>query len=124
VTDSHPANRRRSERVMLQVPVIVQTHAQDGREDQEQAHTSVVNAHGGLLKLNMVLQAGQPIILINEKTKAQQGCRVVRVETSEAGMSAVAFEFDQPAPKFWPISFPPADWGQSAPVLARPNSRN
>ena len=109
---------------MLQVPVIVQTHAQDGREDQEQAHTSVVNAHGGLLKLNMALQAGQPIILINEKTKAQQGCRVVRVETSEAGMSAVAFEFDQPAPKFWPISFPPADWGQSAPVLARPNSRN
>jgi hypothetical protein len=23
----------------------------------------------------------------------------------------VAFEFDQPAPKFWPVTFPPVDWG-------------
>jgi hypothetical protein len=38
---------------------------------------------------------------------------VVRVETSVGGQSAVAFEFDQPAPQFWPIVFPPADWAAS-----------
>lgn len=109
---------------MLQVPVIVESRTQDGRETREQAQTSVVNAHGGLMKLKMALKAGQPITLINGKTKAQQSCRVVRVETSEAGTSAVAFEFDKPAPQFWPITFPPADWNQPASVTSQPRSRN
>jgi hypothetical protein len=111
MTTPNPANRRRSERVMLQVPVVVQVRTRDGKELREETQTVVVNAHGGLLKLRIEVKAGQPILLINEKSKAQQGCRVVRVETSEAGHSAVAFEFDQPAPNFWPIVFPPADWG-------------
>ena len=111
VTAPNPANRRRSERVMLQVPVVVQARTRDGKEVREETQTVAVNAHGGLLKLRMEVKAGQPILLINERTKMQQGCRVVRVETSAAGVSAVAFEFDQPAPQFWPIVFPPADWG-------------
>ena len=111
MTAPNPANRRRSERVMLQVPVVVQVKTRDGKELREETQTVVVNAHGGLLKLRMEVKAGQPILLINEKSKAHQTCRVVRVETSEAGLSAVAFEFDQPAPHFWPIVFPPADWG-------------
>jgi hypothetical protein len=114
VTDQNPVNRRRSERVMLQVPVVVQAKTRDGKDVRENTHTVVVNAHGGLLKLRMEVKVGQPIILINERSKVQQGCHVVRVETSEAGHSAVAFEFDQPAPQFWPIVFPPADWGASS----------
>ena len=111
MTDSNPANRRRSERVMLQIPVVVQTKTREGKDVRENTQTVVVNAHGGLLKLRMEVKTGQPIVLINEKAKLQQGCHVVRVETSEAGNSAVAFEFDQPTPQFWPIVFPPADWG-------------
>lgn len=114
MTAPNPVNRRRSERVMLQVPVVVQTRGADGKEMRENTQTVVVNAHGGLLKLRMELKVGQPILLINERAKMQQGCRVVRVETSGAGYSAVAFEFDHPAPQFWPIVFPPADWGPSS----------
>jgi len=113
VTAPNPADRRRSERVMLQVPVTVQAKTRDGEDVREETQTVVVNAHGGLMKLKMDIKAGQPILLINEKTKVNLGCRVVRVETSDAGNSAVAFEFDQPAPQFWPIVFPPADWGKS-----------
>ena len=108
--DANPANRRRSERVMLQIPVIVQVKTRDGKDVREDTQTVVVNAHGGLLKLKMEVKTGQPILLINERAKVQQGCHVVRVETSEAGNSAVAFEFDEPTPQFWPIVFPPADW--------------
>jgi len=36
--------------------------------------------------------------------------RVVRVENPPGGYTAVAFEFDEPAPGFWPVEFPPADW--------------
>jgi hypothetical protein len=95
---------------MLQIPVVVQVRTREGKDMREETQTVVVNAHGGLLRLRMEVKAGQPILLINERSKAQQGCRVVRVETSESGNSAVAFEFDQPAPQFWPIVFPPADW--------------
>jgi hypothetical protein len=96
---------------MLQIPIVVQVRTRDGKDLREETQTEVVNAHGGLMKLRMELKAGQPILLINERSKMQQGCHVVRVETSGAGNSAVAFEFDQPAPQFWPIVFPPADWG-------------
>jgi hypothetical protein len=109
--DANPANRRRSERVMLQIPVVVQIKTRDGKDVRENTQTVVVNAHGGLMKLKMEVKTGQPILLINERAKVQQGCHVVRVETSEAGNSAVAFEFDEPTPQFWPIVFPPADWG-------------
>jgi hypothetical protein len=105
-----PTNRRRSERVMLQVSVVVQARTRDGNEVREDTQTVVVNAHGGLMKLRMEVKTGQPILLVN-KAKLQQWCKVVRVETGEAGYSAVAFEFDQPNPQFWPIVFPPADWG-------------
>jgi len=111
VDSPNPADRRRSERVMLQVPVVVRVVARDGKTEEEETQTSVVNAHGGLLKLHMEIKAGQPILLINVRSKMEQSCRVVRVETSLGGHSAVAFEFDQPAPHFWPITFPPEDWG-------------
>ena len=96
---------------MLQIPVVVQARTRDGEEVREETQTVVVNAHGGLLKLRMEVKAGQPILLINGKNKIQQSCHVVRAETSNAGHSGVAFEFDQPTPQFWPIVFPPADWG-------------
>ena len=114
MTAPNQVNRRRSERVMLQIPVVVQVKTRDGKDFREDTQTVVVNAHGGLLKLRMEIKTGQPILLINERAKMQQSCHVVRVETSEAGYSAVAFEFDQPSPQFWPIVFPPADWASPA----------
>jgi hypothetical protein len=110
MTVPNQANRRRSERVMLQVPVTVCIVSQDRKDLRENTQTVVVNAHGGLLKLRLDIKVGQPMVLINEKANVRQPCHVVRVETSEAGSSAVAFEFDEPNPKFWPIVFPPADW--------------
>ena len=38
-------------------------------------------------------------------------CRVVRVDDAGMELYNVAFEFARPAPKFWPVVFPPADWG-------------
>src|SRR5260370_39293836 len=93
---------------MLQLPVVVRTTARDGKKVEEETQTSVVNAHGGLIKLRMEIQTGQPILLINAKTKMEQSCRVVRVETSVGGQSAEAFPFAQPVPQFWPIVFSPA----------------
>lgn len=107
---SDAINRRRSERVMLQVPVTVIAETPDRVPMQEDTHTLVVNAHGGLMKLKMDLLAGQPLILVNPQTGMEQSCRVVRIDEPSADYFAVAFEFDRPSPNFWPVSFPPSDW--------------
>lgn len=104
------ANRRRSERVMIQLAVTVLAETPERVKVREEASTLVVNAHGGLLKLKMELLAGQPLTLINPKNGIKQSCRVVRIEQPSPDYFAVAFEFDHPSPKFWPIVFPPKDW--------------
>jgi hypothetical protein len=95
---------------MLQLKVMVLAQTPERDEVQEDTHTLVVNAHGGLMKLKMELCAGQPLTLVNPATGMRQGCRVVRIDQPSPDYYAVAFEFDQPAPKFWPVVFPPKDW--------------
>ena len=109
-TPSHPMNRRRSERVMLRVRITVLAEDTERNRHQVEALTHVVNAHGGLMKMPMELHVGQSILLGNPQNNARQGCRVVRVECITEGDFAVAFEFDKPNPKFWPVVFPPEDW--------------
>ena len=104
------ANRRRSERVMLQIPVKVVTETPERVPVEETTHTLVVNAHGGLLKLKLELLQGQPLSLVNPQTGQKESCRVVRIDQPSPDYFAVAFEFDRPAPKFWPVTFPPKDW--------------
>jgi hypothetical protein len=103
-------NRRRSERVVLRVPVGLSAVMPDGRRISIEAHTLVVNAHGGLLDVGMEMVRGQRIRLNNLKTELVMSGRVLRVEGTEVGRFSVAFEFESPAPHFWPVSFPPADW--------------
>jgi PilZ domain len=103
-------NRRRSERVVLRVPLRLSAIMPDGKRISIEAHSLVVNAHGGLLDVGMEMVSGQQIRLSNPSTEVITTGRVVRVEGAEAGRFSVAFEFESPAPHFWPVSFPPADW--------------
>jgi len=106
-------NRRRSERVILRIPVVVLAEDEERRQIQEQAETQVVNAHGGLLLMRAHLHVGQSFLLNNPQNKLEMSCRVVRTEEHGLEFYNVAFEFDRPAPNFWPVVFPPADWAAS-----------
>ncbi len=112
-TPDNPINRRRSERVMLQMKVTVIAEDVQRKSRQEEALTLVVNAHGGLLKMKMEVHVGQPMLLVNPQKSVEQNCRVIRVEDTSPEYFSVAFEFDQPNPKFWPVVFPPSDWDAS-----------
>jgi hypothetical protein len=103
-------NKRRSERVILRVAVVVSVDLSDGKIISEPTFTQVVNAHGGLLALRMELVSQQTFILKNLKTGMARQCSVVRTERSEDNEFLVAFQFATPAPDFWPIIFPPKDW--------------
>jgi hypothetical protein len=108
---SNAANRRRSERVMLKVPVVLSIHSADRIVTEERTSTQVVNAHGGLLGLQMEISAGQLFLLTNSKTGVTRECTVVRTQQSPSAPGLlVAFQFATPAPDFWPIVFPPKDW--------------
>jgi hypothetical protein len=107
---SNPSNRRRSERVMLEVSVVVWAESPDGEQLKEETKTLVVNAHGGLLNLHMEVLPAQPVVIVNAKSGREQSARVVRVDQPPGGHSQVAFEFQEPCPDFWPIVFPPSDW--------------
>jgi hypothetical protein len=103
-------NRRRSERVPLQMRVEVLAEMEDGKMARLEAFTLMVNAHGGLLELSLKVAKGQKLLLSNPGVGAQQSGNVVSVKNSQDGFFAVAFEFDSPSPQFWPIELPPTDW--------------
>ena len=113
--DDRPKGRRRSQRVLLQVPVLLWTEGAKG-DLQVQAFTLVVNAHGGLLEAPLRLVANQKITLVNPSTGKRAECRVVRSDGQRDAIYTIAFEFDHPDPKFWPVSFPPIDWEDTASV--------
>jgi len=50
------------------------------------------------------------MLLVNSQNQAEQKCRVVRVDDTASEYFSVAFEFDAPNSKFWPVVFPPGDW--------------
>ena len=102
--------RRRSERVFLQVGVIVQGVTPAGRAFREKTKTLAVNVHGALIHLAEEVRPRDELILTHEATGQQQACRVVYTQPVKGNIRAVGIEFVVAAPKFWQISFPPDDW--------------
>jgi hypothetical protein len=93
--------------------VLLVAEDEERKQVQEKAETQVVNAHGGLLRMRQHLHVGQSFLLNNPQKNLEMSCRVVRTEEDGMDFYRVAFEFDRPAPNFWPIVFPPADWAAS-----------
>jgi len=96
------------------MPVVVAGKNARGQEFNQSSETTIVNAHGGLLHLNEPIEMGAVITLMNVATREEQKCRVVFLgDASEKGRD-VGIEFLAPAPQFWAIEFPPADWSARA----------
>jgi hypothetical protein len=110
-------NRRRSQRVLLRIPVQVIGQGPDKKPVSEMTHTAVVNAHGGLLYLSLKVTVGQAIILKNPETEEEQLCRVARADPAPDGRPEVGLEFVKPAPNFWRVAFPPSDWQSHSPEI-------
>lgn len=102
---------RRSQRVLLRVPLIVMGETPEGTPFSEEAITLVVNAHGALISLEAKVDKGQKLGVVNLSSGEELACHVVHVGSTNNGKSGVGIEFINPAPFFWRISFPPSDWG-------------
>jgi hypothetical protein len=125
------SKRRRSQRLILSVPIIVSGESVTGHFN-ERTRTLVVNAHGALITLAAIVSAGQRITIQHRTSGEEQACRVVYVEPSPKDEEKVAVEFLKSSPHFWHIAFPPADWSpesadsqgdeSSAPLSAETNA--
>jgi hypothetical protein len=105
---------RRSQRIQLNVPVVVYRASGEGPQFYENAQTLVVNAHGALMALMEMVAPRQRLLVQNPNTGEHLECRVVSVKKELIGPPKVAVEFTRPAPRFWHIAFPPADWTANA----------
>jgi hypothetical protein len=107
---STPVIRRRSQRLFLQVPVIVKGQLPNKSEFSEATKTIVLNAHGALVELAATVETGQIVILQNARTNQEEESIVKLVSAGRPGKFNVALEFKSPSPNFWQITFPPDDW--------------
>jgi hypothetical protein len=93
--------RRRTERVPLDVPVFVYGRGERNEPFHEETHSLIVNAHGALLTLSSKVKFGQELWLTNPSTRDERSCRVVRVGKKIWKRAEVAVAFSEPAPAFW-----------------------
>jgi hypothetical protein len=102
---------RRSQRVLLRVPIIVMGETSESTPFSEKAITLIVNAHGALISLGTKVTAGQKLGIVNLSSGEELECHVVHLGSTHNGETEGGIEFVNPAPFFWRISFPPSDWG-------------
>jgi len=101
--------RRRSQRVMIQVPVSL-TYTVAGQSVTVRAHTVSVNDHGAMILCTRAIDSGTRLELQNDRSRQRQPGRVTRAPRYTSNGFLVPVEFDAPVPGFWGISFPPTDW--------------
>lgn len=104
------ANRRRSQRVLMRIPVQVSGQIGTASPFEEETHTLAVSAHGAMIVVAIPVYRGQEFTLLNIQTKAALECVVVHVDTFPGEPSQVGVEFLLPNPTFWRVVFPPKDW--------------
>src|SRR3989440_3896210 len=104
------ANRRRSQRVLMTIPVRVSGQSAIGLPFEEETHTQAISAHGGLILVSTQVNRGQRLTLSNVQTKAALECVVVHIDRHQPNQPQVGVEFLLPNPLFWHVAFPPKDW--------------
>jgi len=96
--------RRRAQRVLLRMPVVV--HITNNPKGIE-GFTHTVSATGGMIILKECLPQGTKFTLENPRTQQKVEVNVVRPPQMNQEGSLIPVEFLSPAPLFWNIVFPP-----------------
>lgn len=96
--------RRRAQRVLLRMPVLV--HIADNPKAIE-GFTHTVSATGAMIILKEGIPQGTKFIVENPKTQQKVEVNVVRPPQMNQEGSLIPVEFLAPAPLFWNIVFPP-----------------
>jgi|SRR5580693_4903673 hypothetical protein len=117
-TPANPSVRRRSQRVLMQVPVRIHGKDSQGHHFEEETETLAINAHGALILVSARLTSGGKVMMQHKRTQEEQECHVVFLGPVRAGRAEIGLEFSEAHPTFWRVAFPPEDW-----TLKHPDAR-
>jgi hypothetical protein len=105
--------KRRSERILLDLPVVICGGPADRPAFREETFTVTVSAHGALVMLATKVVLGQRVVIMNPQNWDEREGRVSYLGPDRAGLAQVAVEFVQPSPEFWAVASPPENWKAS-----------
>jgi hypothetical protein len=105
-------NRRRTQRVLVRVPIRVSAQSGSASQFQEQTHTLAISAHGASIQLLRPVARGEKLELLNIATGDRAECIVAHLGQRHGDSLEVGIEFLLPNPNFWHVAFPPKDWTQ------------
>ena len=115
MTPSNSGARRRSQRVLMQVPLRLRGVDAQGQNFEEFTETLAINAHGALVLVEARVTSGSVIQMRHNKTEEEQECHVVFLGPVRSGKAEVGLEFTVPRSTFWRVAFPPEDWSPRHP---------
>lgn len=96
------AERRRTPRSSLYVPVFVYGYAADDQPFHESTNTLEVNANGGLVRLGAKVRHGQKLLVMNRMTEEERECYVVTLaKRPKHADLRVGIAFSKSSPSFW-----------------------
>jgi hypothetical protein len=96
--------RRRAQRVLLRMPVLLHMA---NRAEPISAETHTVSRNGAMILTKEALPEGTKLTLENPRNQKQVDARVARPPQSAQGGSLIPVEFVTPSPLFWAVYFPP-----------------
>ena len=108
----HGEDRRRSQRVIIRVPVTLEL-TKNGKVSKVSAYTIAVNIHGAMVICSDSVDSETKVEIINDRTRERASARVTRTPRQSAEGYLIPLEFDKPFPMFWQISFPPSSVKQT-----------
>ena len=114
-TPVHPGPKRRSQRVLMQVPVRLHGQDAQGSNFDEETETLAINAHGALVLMQARVTSGATIQLQHKRTTEEQECQVVFLGPVRGNKAEIGLEVSAPRPQFWRVAFPPEDWSPKSP---------
>src|SRR5258706_6740020 len=98
-TTAIDAERRRSERLLLDVALVVRGESTESKPFQEKTFTISVSAHGTLLVLATKVALGQTLLLSNSHSQDEVVGRVIRFGISYVGVSPEGLHLSPPPPR-------------------------
>jgi hypothetical protein len=102
-----PRERRRSERVILRIPITVFGMTKDNRQISEEAETADISRTGALVLARTAFRPGGIIEITSKFSRQCEKFRVVWVnDEQKKGCFETGIEMLAPRDDFWGITFP------------------
>lgn len=95
------ADRRKTTRVSVQIPLFVYGYTPDDDPFYEATYSISINDSGGLISMMSSVRPGQRLAVTNQGNEQTQECLVVSVRAQLPHTSHIAFAFPISLPEFW-----------------------